>query len=218
MFTSNFYKAMLKSVLSAALLVQAACTPALAQAIDPDCYVSGEFDRAYPVVVVVDQKDHQTYLFQMPGEILVSVLVVPNSTGKPSTPTPNCRTKIVAKQMDPTWVPPKSIDPLQRAVPPYSKTRRNPLGVAFLKLGIDHGMIALHGTNAPKEIGGFVSHGCVRHRNADILKISRMVAVGTPVYIVRDLGCATLESSDFSAAPAQTLVVSQQHPDSGRHS
>jgi lipoprotein-anchoring transpeptidase ErfK/SrfK len=45
------------------------------------------------------------------------------------------------------------------------------------------GYIGIHGTNAPELIPGRVSHGCVRLRNGDILRLSRLMSVGTPVTI-----------------------------------
>jgi hypothetical protein len=45
------------------------------------------------------------------------------------------------------------------------------------------GYIGIHGTNAPELIPGRVSHGCVRMRNADILALSRLMPVGTPLTI-----------------------------------
>lgn len=46
------------------------------------------------------------------------------------------------------------------------------------------GQVAIHGTNQPQLIGQAVSHGCVRMTNADILRLSRLVSVGSPVIIV----------------------------------
>jgi hypothetical protein len=45
------------------------------------------------------------------------------------------------------------------------------------------GYIGIHGTNAPSLIPGRISHGCVRMRNLDIVKLSRMMPVGTPLTI-----------------------------------
>ncbi len=45
------------------------------------------------------------------------------------------------------------------------------------------GFIGVHGTNEPALIPGRISHGCVRLRNADILRLSRLMPVGTPVTI-----------------------------------
>ena len=45
------------------------------------------------------------------------------------------------------------------------------------------GFVGIHGTNQPELIPGRVSHGCVRMRNADILRLSRLMPVGTPLTI-----------------------------------
>jgi hypothetical protein len=45
------------------------------------------------------------------------------------------------------------------------------------------GFIGIHGTNEPELIPGRISHGCIRLRNADILRLSRLMPVGTPLTI-----------------------------------
>jgi lipoprotein-anchoring transpeptidase ErfK/SrfK len=45
------------------------------------------------------------------------------------------------------------------------------------------GFIGIHGTNAPQILPGRVSHGCVRMRNPAILRLFRMMPLGTPVSI-----------------------------------
>jgi hypothetical protein len=45
-------------------------------------------------------------------------------------------------------------------------------------------VVGIHGTNEPARIPGTVSHGCVRLRNADIRRLSRLMPVGTPVTIL----------------------------------
>jgi len=45
------------------------------------------------------------------------------------------------------------------------------------------GVVGIHGTNEPYLIPGRVSHGCIRMRNRDILRLSRQMPVGTPVTI-----------------------------------
>jgi hypothetical protein len=45
------------------------------------------------------------------------------------------------------------------------------------------GFVGIHGTATPEVIPGRVSHGCVRMRNADILRLDRLMPVGTPVRI-----------------------------------
>jgi L,D-transpeptidase catalytic domain len=45
------------------------------------------------------------------------------------------------------------------------------------------GFIGIHGTNEPELLPGRVSHGCIRMRNADILRLGRLMPVGTPLTI-----------------------------------
>jgi L,D-transpeptidase-like protein len=45
------------------------------------------------------------------------------------------------------------------------------------------GYIGIHGTDAPQLIPGRISHGCIRLRNADIVRLSRMLPLGTPLTI-----------------------------------
>jgi len=47
------------------------------------------------------------------------------------------------------------------------------------------GEYAIHGTNAPSTIGGFVSHGCIRMYNADTMDLYSRVGVGTRVVVTR---------------------------------
>jgi lipoprotein-anchoring transpeptidase ErfK/SrfK len=57
----------------------------------------------------------------------------------------------------------------------------NPMGEAALTLR--GGEYAIHGTNRPESIGGYVSSGCIRMHNRDIVELYRLVAVGTPVTV-----------------------------------
>jgi lipoprotein-anchoring transpeptidase ErfK/SrfK len=59
----------------------------------------------------------------------------------------------------------------------------NPMGVAALTLR--GGEYAIHGTNRPESIGRFVSSGCIRMHNRDIVELYGLVAVGTPVIVER---------------------------------
>jgi hypothetical protein len=45
------------------------------------------------------------------------------------------------------------------------------------------GFIGVHGTNNPQILPGAVSHGCIRMRNRDIVRLSRLMQVGTPLTI-----------------------------------
>ncbi len=45
------------------------------------------------------------------------------------------------------------------------------------------GVVGIHGTNHPELIPGRVSHGCIRMHNRDILRLARLMPVGTPLSI-----------------------------------
>jgi lipoprotein-anchoring transpeptidase ErfK/SrfK len=45
------------------------------------------------------------------------------------------------------------------------------------------GFIGIHGTNEPQLLPGRVSHGCIRLRNRDIVRLAKLMPVGTPVTI-----------------------------------
>jgi hypothetical protein len=45
------------------------------------------------------------------------------------------------------------------------------------------GYIGIHGTDQPQLIPGRVSHGCIRLRNADIVRLAALMPAGTPVIV-----------------------------------
>ena len=47
----------------------------------------------------------------------------------------------------------------------------------------DGGYVGIHGTDRPGLIPGRVSRGCIRMRNQDILRLGRLMPVGTPVTV-----------------------------------
>jgi len=94
--------------------------------------------------------------------------------------------KVDGKYVKPAWAPPDSIkrsNPrLPRMIPGGSP--RNPMGVAAMTLS-GGGDYAIHGTNEPNLIGGFVSHGCIRMYNADVTDLYHRVHVGTRVVVTK---------------------------------
>ena len=60
----------------------------------------------------------------------------------------------------------------------------NPMGAAAMTLS-GGGEYAIHGTNNPGSIGGFVSYGCIRMYNADMLDLYNRVGWGTTVVVTR---------------------------------
>ncbi len=45
------------------------------------------------------------------------------------------------------------------------------------------GFVGIHGTNRPELIPGRISHGCIRLRNRDIVRLDKLMPVGTPLTI-----------------------------------
>ena len=91
-------------------------------------------------------------------------------------------TRILAKYVNPAWTVPAEVKrdkpSLPDVIPPGP---RNPLGPRALGLPYDY---AIHGTNRPKSIGGFVSYGCIRMYNEDIIDLFDRVRVGTRVVVL----------------------------------
>ena len=93
-------------------------------------------------------------------------------------------TSISRKVLNPAWAPPPLIRKENPKLPALVKAGpNNPLGVAVLVLG--DGSYGIHGTNRDETIGTDASYGCFRMHNADILKLFKMVSIGTRVYVQR---------------------------------
>jgi hypothetical protein len=46
------------------------------------------------------------------------------------------------------------------------------------------GFVGIHGTNEPELLPGRISHGCIRMRNEHIVRLGRLLPVGTPLTIL----------------------------------
>jgi lipoprotein-anchoring transpeptidase ErfK/SrfK len=93
------------------------------------------------------------------------------------------RARVALKRLRPAWQAPPSIGGgLYGPVIPGGSAR-NPMGAAVL--GLDRGNYAIHGTNNPASVGGFVSHGCIRMYNSDVLDLYARAPVGTEVIVLR---------------------------------
>lgn len=78
----------------------------------------------------------------------------------------------------------KMVTPTPAGVFSIATKRPNPggpFGVMWLGLSVQH--YGIHGTNNPASIGGYVSHGCIRMYNRDVLQLASLVPIGTPVTI-----------------------------------
>jgi lipoprotein-anchoring transpeptidase ErfK/SrfK len=60
----------------------------------------------------------------------------------------------------------------------------NPLGLRWIGFAYAHGWnIGFHGTSRPEVLGQAVSHGCVRMRNTDVVRLYERVKIGTKVVV-----------------------------------
>ena len=93
--------------------------------------------------------------------------------------------RVEGKFVRPAWAPPQEIRREHPNLPEViaGGAVNNPMGEAALTLR--GGEYAIHGTNRPASVGGFVSYGCIRMHNRDIVELYRLVAVGTPVIVER---------------------------------
>ena len=51
------------------------------------------------------------------------------------------------------------------------------------RFGSGVGRVGMHGTNTPWLLGREISHGCIRMRNRAVVKLARILPLGTPVVI-----------------------------------
>jgi len=105
------------------------------------------------------------------------VKVFPVATGKTSGLTPEGNFKVVRKLVNPYYN--------KKKIPGGSS--RNPLGVRWLGFdacGTSGGTYGIHGTNSPKSIGKYVSGGCIRMLNKDVIWLYDNTPLKTPVEII----------------------------------
>ena len=133
-----------------------------------------------PGTVVVRTAERRLYLVLGDGEAIQYKVGVGRANrqwiGKSS---------ITGKYLAPHWEPP---DDVRRDNPDLPRViaggaPNNPMGVAAMTLS--GGQYAIHGTNRPASVGGFVSYGCIRMYNQDIADLYRRVQVGTTVLVLR---------------------------------
>lgn len=93
---------------------------------------------------------------------------------------------INGKFRKPAWSPPAVVKRDNPRLPDVipGGTPQNPMGAAALTLS-GGGEYAIHGTNAPGSVGGFVSYGCIRMYNHDIEDLFDRVHYGTQVVVLR---------------------------------
>src|ERR1700730_7542309 len=139
------------------------------------------FSGAYaPGTVVVRTGQRSLYYVLGDGKALRYPVGV-GRAGKQWTGT----AMINGKQLRPAWSPPAEVKRDKPSLPNVipGGAPSNPMGAAAMTLS--GGEYAIHGTNQPGSIGGFVSYGCIRMYNADVLDLYNRVGWGTTVVVTR---------------------------------
>ena len=132
----------------------------------------------YPGTIIVNTRERRLY-FVLGGGTAIRYQVGVGKAGKQWAGT----SQIDGKYTYPAWSPPPD---MLRGRAPFvipGGAPQNPMGIAALTLANTE--FAIHGTNAPASIGGFVSNGCIRMHNQDIADLFQRVQVGTPVVVAR---------------------------------
>jgi lipoprotein-anchoring transpeptidase ErfK/SrfK len=90
---------------------------------------------------------------------------------------------ITRKMVWPDWHPPAEMIARQPYLPRFmAGGRGNPLGARAMYLGSSE--FRIHGTNDPSTIGKFVSSGCIRLTNDDVIDLADRIDVGTKVVVL----------------------------------
>jgi lipoprotein-anchoring transpeptidase ErfK/SrfK len=93
------------------------------------------------------------------------------------------RERISRKAEWPNWHPPREMIERQPELPEFMPGGlQNPLGARALYLGAT--LYRIHGTNEPETIGRFVSSGCIRMLNNDVIDLYGRVSMGTEVVVL----------------------------------
>jgi L,D-transpeptidase ErfK/SrfK len=138
--------------------------------------------------VVLNLPEYRLYYYPKPDKDQTKVVIThPISIGRIDWDTPLGKTKIIAKNRNPVWIPPQSIrdeHAEQGEILPkiFPAGPDNPLGLFAIRLAVPGYLI--HSTNKPYGVGMRVSHGCIRMYPEDIEKLFPQVKTGTSVYIV----------------------------------
>ena len=140
-----------------------------------------DFKGYTPGTIVVKTSERRLYYTMMNGKA-VRYRVGVGKAGKSWTGN----AFITGKFRSPAWSPPADVKRDNPRLPDVipGGSPRNPMGVAAMTLS-GGGQYAIHGTNVPNSVGGFVSYGCFRMLNEDVADLFDRVFVGTPVIVER---------------------------------
>jgi len=107
------------------------------------------------------------------------------TVGKLGSRTPHGLYFVKGKSKTPAWRIPPDEDYAPETwgqIIPFSDPD-NPFEGGFIDLHGKESGIGIHGTRFDPKVGTASSHGCIRMRTEDLLKVYHRVTYGTPVYI-----------------------------------
>lgn len=167
----------LRMTVAAATIAMGLLATGTAQARPEMVGVSSEYS---PGTIVIKTSERRLYLILDSGRA-VRYPVGVGKYGKQWSGT----TRISGKYRNPAWSPPAEVKHDIPSIPDLipGGSPHNPMGVAAMTLA--GGEYAIHGTNRPGSVGGFVSYGCIRMLNPDITDLYDRVSVGTTVVVTR---------------------------------
>jgi lipoprotein-anchoring transpeptidase ErfK/SrfK len=109
----------------------------------------------------------------------------------------------------PDWNPPEEMIVRQPYLPRFmAGGETNPLGARALYLGKT--VYRIHGTNQPSTIGTFVSSGCIRLTNEDVMDLYSRVKIGTRVVVLPGRPPATATATSLAPLAAQAAPPGQR--------
>ena len=166
-----------RTVLFLAIVVIWALIVAMARAATLDRDIVA-FSGFAPGTIVVKTGERRLY-YVIDEQRALRFPVGVGRSGKTWTGT----ARVEGKYVRPAWAPPEEIRRERPGLPQViaGGAANNPMGAAALTLR--GGEYAIHGTNRPASIGGFVSYGCIRMYNRDIVELFSLVNIGTPVIV-----------------------------------
>jgi lipoprotein-anchoring transpeptidase ErfK/SrfK len=102
----------------------------------------------------------------------------------------------------PDWIPPADMIARQPYLPRWiAGGPGNPLGARAMYLGSS--IYRIHGTNDPTTIGQFVSSGCIRMTNEDVIDLFGRANIGTKVVVLPKMQKRNLDA--YAAMPAREI-------------
>lgn len=139
--------------------------------------------------IVVNIPDRTLYYFKN-GKLASSLPVALGVAKKGRNydwTTPTGKFKIVAKQKDPTWYVPRSIQSEmekngREVITSMPPCKRNPLGKYAIKTSLPG--ILIHSTTKPGSIYSFASHGCIRVYPEQMARLFKEIRINTPGEII----------------------------------